>query len=191
MEHSDLRSRLMAGERLLWEGRPTSGLLLTAQDSFLIPFTFVWLALAVSWTFIATSAGAPSFFTLWGSVFIAIGLFFAAGRFLLDARVRARTSYALTDQRILIVRIGMLSNFISIDLGRLPELRLIGEDRPRGTIRFGGAASWVSNLRHVGNWVPSLDPTPQFLGIEAAPRVFNLILEASRRTQHASPSTAT
>lgn len=182
MARSDLRSRLMAGEHLLWEGRPTSGLLLTAQDSFLIPFTFMWLAFAVFWTFSATSGGAPGFFTLWGSMFVAIGLFMAVGRFVLDAWLRDRTSYAVTDQRILIVRTGLLSNFTSIDLGRLPEVRLIGEDKPRGTIRFGAAAS-VFDRRHMGSWAPSLDPIPQFLGIEAAPRVFNLILEASRKAR--------
>ncbi len=34
--------RLERGERLLWTGQPAQGLLLTAANGFLIPFSLVW-----------------------------------------------------------------------------------------------------------------------------------------------------
>src|SRR5262249_45574969 len=121
----------------------------------------------------------------WGSMFVAVGLFMALGRFALDAWLRARTSYAVTDKRILIARAGPFSHFTSLDLDRLPDVNLDGAGRARGTIRFGQPA--FSN-RSLSGWAPSPDPTPQFLAIEDASRVFDLIMNASRKARMTVPS---
>jgi hypothetical protein len=43
------RRHLMRGERVLWEGRPATGLLLRPIELFLIPFGLFWGGFAVAW----------------------------------------------------------------------------------------------------------------------------------------------
>jgi hypothetical protein len=43
----ELRSHLDSGEKLLWAGRPAQGIVFTRQDWFFIPFSAVWLGIAV------------------------------------------------------------------------------------------------------------------------------------------------
>ena len=145
---------------------------------FLIPFSLLWCGFAIFWTFMATRQGAPIFFYAWGGMFICIGLFFVFGRFALDAWLRRRISYAVTDKRILIMRSAPFSNFTSIDLERLPDIQLTGEGAKRGNLRFGTAASFFGNQRMSG-WSPALDPVPQFLGIEDPSKVFDIVTKAS------------
>lgn len=172
----------MPGERILWSGAPGRGLVLTPWDAFLIPFSILWTSFIVVWMSSVVVTGAPLFFVLWGIPFILVGLFATVGRFALDAWFRGAASYAVTDQRILIARRGPLSAFTALDLDRLPELRLTGEGRPRGNIRFGAGPSLMAT-GGFSAWMPSLDPTPQFTHIEQADRVFALITDASRKAR--------
>ncbi|MBD9624792.1 PH domain-containing protein [Ensifer sp. ENS06] len=179
MSGLEIRTKLMPGERVLWEGSPAQGILFTSRDALLIPFSTVWLSFTLFWLWTAISNGAPVFFRLWGTMFLAIGLFIFAGRFAVDAWLRKRTVYAVTDQRVLIVRKGPFASFTSIGLDRLPEINLIGDGGARGDIRFGPTAS-LSGDRAMSAWVPSLDQTPQFLGIAAPSSVFDVLMQASR-----------
>ena len=176
--------RLLPGERILWSEQPQQGLLLTARDIFLIPFSLAWCGFAVFWTFMVTSTSvsdanpAGGFFILWGLMFVVIGLYFVAGRFVVDAWVRRGLYYAVTDQRILIARGSPFARFTVLSLAKLPDVDLKEGGNGRGTIRFGQPAAVWGN-RGMSSWSPALDPTPQFLGIEDARRVFDLI----QRTQ--------
>jgi len=178
MDVGIFQRRLLPRERILWTGAPAQGLLLTGRDMLLIPFSLIWCGFAIFWTYSATRQGAPLFFKAWGGMFICIGLFLVFGRFAVDAWLRRRISYAVTDKRILIVRSAPFSNFTSIDLERLPDIQLTGEGAKRGNLRFGAAASFLGNQR-MGGWSPALDPVPQFLGIEEPSKVFDLITKAS------------
>lgn len=107
MDTTDLTERLLAGERLVWSGRPAQGLLLTSRDALLIPFSLMWGGFAVFWeTTVLTQPQAPGLFGLWGVPFVLIALYLVAGRFLLDAWIRAGMLYAVTNKRILISRSG-------------------------------------------------------------------------------------
>ena len=44
------RGRLLAGERVMWSGRPARGVMFTARDIFLVPFSVVWVGFAIFWT---------------------------------------------------------------------------------------------------------------------------------------------
>jgi hypothetical protein len=178
MNSSRIDGYLERDERVLWKGRPAAGVILTAFDLFRVPFSIVWCAFAVFWTFMASQGGAPIFFTLWGCMFVAFGLFFVFGRLLVDAWLRGNTAYALTDQRILISRAGPFASFTSLDLRRLPPIKLSEGANSRGTIRFGEAATMFGgNGFHI--WLPALDPTPQFQAVENARSVFQQIQKAS------------
>jgi hypothetical protein len=175
------QGRLLAGERLVWSGRPSRGIVVTSRDIFLVPFSLIWCGFAVFWTFGATSAGAPSFFTLWGVMFVCVGLYFVFGRFIADAWVRTDMRYAVTDQRILIARPAPFARFTVISLSHLPNVDLVESTGDRGTIRFGEMQSLWSN-RGFSSWSPAFDPTPQFIAIADVRRVFDLIQSSNART---------
>jgi len=175
------KSHLMADERILWTGRPGQGLILTSQDMFLIPFSLLWCGFAVFWTFGATGEAVPLFFTLWGMMFVCVGLYFVAGRFIVDAWVRRGMRYALTNRRILISRPAPFNKFTALNLAQLPAVDLDPRSRGRGTIRFSQATTGWGG-RGFSNWSPSFDPTPQFIAIDDAHRIFDLVERSKQKT---------
>src|ERR1700755_2988864 len=121
--------RLLPGERILWAGAPPSGLLLTGRDGYQIPFSLVWCGFIVFWMWGATAPVRlhPSnnpmwFFPLFGLPFVLVGLYMIAGRFVIDAWIRGRTSYAVTNQRVLVLRTAPTFKFTTYAIDRLPEL---------------------------------------------------------------------
>jgi hypothetical protein len=177
------RPRLLPGERLLWAGRPKTGLLLTAADAFLIPFSLLWGGFAIFWNVSVWSIRAPTFFRLWGMPFLAVGLYMIAGRFLHGAWLRGRTIYALTDRRILFLRAGPAEHFRSIDLDYIPQLELEETRRGLGTITFDdrGSSPWSHFGRRGGrSWVPELQGD-RFLAIAQPRDVYELIRRETER----------
>ena len=174
---------LMPGEAMIWSDRPAQGILLAPRDTFLIPFSLLWGGFAIFWEMTALSSEDPMPFALFGVPFVLIGMFLIIGRFLLDAWLRTKIVYALTDRRILILRRGFWPSFDAMSLDRLPEAGLRERANGRGTIRFGAQAPlWVSQRAGFGSWIASLDPTPQFLDIADARRVFAALQQRSHRT---------
>src|SRR6185436_18707629 len=94
---------LLSTERVLWTGRPPTGILFRKADGLLIPFSLLWGGFAVFWEYTAYNSGAPPFFLLFGGVFVIIGLFLVFGRFVYDMWVRENTVYAITNERVLIL----------------------------------------------------------------------------------------
>jgi hypothetical protein len=179
VNRADLPLRLLDGERIVWSGCPARGVLFTARDWFLIPFSIFWCGFAIFWEATVLRSKAPGFFAFWGVPFIVVGLYLTVGRFGFDAWLRRCTQYAVTNRRIVIVRTGAFPKLTSVGLDRLPDLQLTERPDGSGTIRFGpsqpiwGTAAW-------GAWSPSTDPTPQFIGIENAQQVFDRIQRAAR-----------
>jgi len=182
MDHGFQRF-LVTGEHLLWTGRPRTGIVFRVVDWVLIPFSLIWTAFAVSWNWAVWSTGAPLAFKLFGLPFLLAGLYFVAGRFVLDAWARATTSYAVTNHRVLISeRKG--GNLRSLEIGSLPSLELNERKDGSGTIRFGplaGLAMWGYLM-----WRPSLDSTPSFFRIPDARSVYTLIRDQLSRIRSKS-----
>jgi len=182
VNESDFTGRLTRGEKLIWWGQPQRGLLVTSSDWLLVPFSLVWGGFAIFWEAGVLRVGhwpETYLMAVFGLPFVLIGLYLIFGRFIVDAWMRDRTGYALTDKRILILRTGPFAKFSAINLDQLPDATLSETSGGRGTIRFGttgifrgrGNASW-------GGWTPSVDAT-QFIGIEDARRVFDRIQQLS------------
>ncbi len=177
MDSEAITSRLLRGERIVWSGRPGQGLILVPRDLILIPFSLAWCGFAVFWTVEATSSGAPGFFDLWGGMFVCVGLYCVFGRFAFDAWIRRGIHYAVTDRRVLIVRSRPFPKFTAIAIDPRSDISLDERSHGRGTIRFGEKTSpW--NNPGMGGWAPALDPTPQFIVIDDARRVFDLIQQS-------------
>lgn len=100
----DVEHLLQPGERLLWQGCPDPGVVFARQDLFLIPFSVLWCAFAALWE--ASAVAARTWVgALFGAPLVAFGLYLVAGRFLYKWRDRRRTRYAVTDQRVLVLRL--------------------------------------------------------------------------------------
>ena len=176
-EEDAFAGRLLPGERIVWAGRPRTGVMFTARDAFLVPFSVLWVGFAIFWTAMAASTRAGVGFTLYGLLFVTIGLVVMGGRFFADAWLRRGTRYALTDRRVLISRPRPFGDFTAIALDRLPDARLTEQKDGRGTIRFGQRASLFAG-GGFSTWAPALDATPQFLAINEARRIFDLVQHA-------------
>jgi hypothetical protein len=172
VDEDTFKARLLPGEIIAWSGRPADGLMFRPADLFLIPFSVFWVGFVVVWTVAAASAAGP--FAAFGLLFVLAGLTMMGGRFWLDAWLRARTRYAVTDRRILISRPSPFGEFVAIALDRLADARLSEGKDGRGSIRFGQAPPLFAGTGF-GTWAPALDPTPQFIAITDARRVFDLI----------------
>jgi hypothetical protein len=183
MTTPDLHDRLQSGERLIWSGAPAQGFLLTSQDWYLIPFSFLWGGFAIFWEFMAVTQPKTPIAGLWGIPFVLLGLYLIVGRFLIDAWVRSGISYAVTNKRILIQRSPPFSNFTAMAIDHLPDLSLTERADGRGTIRFGQGVA--VGRRGISSWTPSLAAIPQFIGIENARSVFDQIQSAAASSTRA------
>ena len=124
---SDLRS----GESVIWAGRP-GGRLVSSRDAYIIPFSLLWCGFAIFWETAALSSGAGPF-PVFGIPFVLIGLYFVVGRFIVKARLRRQTIYAVTNERVLVKQGETLR---SMPLDGLPSVDVTSRGG-RGDIFFG------------------------------------------------------
>lgn len=175
MQTDAFRGLLLKGEKIIWWGQPAQGFLFTSRDWFMVPFSLLFAGFAFFWeSTVLTVRNSPTIMKLWGVPFLLAGLYFVIGRFLVDAWARRGITYAVTDKRILIHRSAPFAKFTALTFDQLPCVNLTERSNGRGTIRFGQDQPAWSN-RGFSGWSPALDPTPQFLAIEDARRVFDHI----------------
>jgi hypothetical protein len=144
----DLQGYLGPGEKLLWSGQPEAGLKLRGSDAIVIPFSLLWAGFAVFWEYSVLSTNGPVFFQLWGIPFVLVGLYMVVGRFFVDAWVRARTAYAVTDQRIFILS-GFSRSLTSLTLRTLPEVTVTERSDGSGMISFGPVLSVLPGFEFI------------------------------------------
>jgi len=172
-----IASQLGSGERILWSGRPHQGLMLRPSDAYLIPFSLLWCGFVIIWEANVVGGKAPVFFALWGIPFVLVGLYFVFGRFLADARQRAKTFYALTNQRVIIVS-GVFSRQVkSLNLRTLSDMSLSERSNGSGTISFGSPPPWWAAS---GMYWPGMSgqSVPSFESIENPRSVYERIRSA-------------
>jgi hypothetical protein len=179
-----LRSHLAANEKLLWCGRPLSGLRLRASDGYAIPFSLMWAGFAIFWELSVFKTGAPAFFKLWGIPFVLVGLYLIIGRFFVEAWLRSRTYYALTNERAIIVTDHVGQTVKSLPLRTLSDVMLIERRDRSGSIALGRTATgWVASGWIGSNRYPS---PPAFDLIENVGEVFTLLLRAQTNAMKVS-----
>lgn len=182
-------------EKLLWCGRPLGGFRLRPADAAMVPFGLFFLTfsifLVVSAAWGASNAGGPgglfAVFPLFGLPFVAVGFYMAFGRFFVDARVRSRTWYALTEQRIIVVSGLFATTTRSVDLSGIAEVVLREKRDGSGSIQFlrVGVDGHGDGQQASGVQTAQTKAVPAFELIENAREVYRLAREAQRLACHA------
>lgn len=154
------------------------GIIFRPIDILLMPFSLLWGGFALFWNINVWSTDAPLLFKIFGLPFLAAGLYVTVGRFWFDAKAMKSVRYFVTDRRVLIAkREG--SSIESLDLKRLPTLKLNERSDGSGTIKFGNSSSIFGGMNGFGIWQVSLDPEPQFFRIPDVRRVYEIIIKRS------------
>jgi hypothetical protein len=135
--HEEARSvataQLRSGESLYWAGRSDPSVVFTPADGFLIPFSIVWCGFAVFWEVAAATEGAPVPMVAFGAVFVLVGLYIVAGRFILKRHRKRTTTYAITDRRAVVIT-GRTSR--ETPIGRTDRTLHWSRDRSHCTVRW-------------------------------------------------------
>ena len=176
-----LRTFLHDGEEVLWTGRPYSGapyrppLSGVISSLFVVCFSLFWMALAAT--------GSP-FFALFGTPFLAIGLYTFATVVFGAKRQMARTLYAVTDRRAIILtenRRGtecteyVFSRMQSVRMDRVQGN--VGCIRFRDDIPYGGVNYRVATTRYHVPASSGNELRMAFLMIDNVHTVYRLISE--------------
>lgn len=177
----DIRRELAPLEQVLWSGRPKQGIFLRGADAFQIPFSVLWCGFALFWESGVARTG-NAFFMLWGVPFVAIGLYMVFGRFIVEARQRARTCYAVTGRRVLIVSGIFARSVKSLELKGLADLTFSEGRDGRGSIVFGPETGLAGMFGGASSWPGSrTQAAPRFDLIEDARAVHRIIRDAIAR----------
>ena len=132
-----IQGAMSAGETLLWAGKPTSGFRFLPYDWFVVPIVLFWMGIPifiVGTTPPSQSGGPPAWFFV---PFLMIGSFLLVGRYAVDAWVRSRTYYGITDHSVVIVQRAFRENTQFLDLRSLNAMTLTLRRDGTGVILFG------------------------------------------------------
>ncbi|HEX3601551.1 MAG TPA: PH domain-containing protein [Lacipirellulaceae bacterium] len=181
-----IRRELDPSEQLLWFGQPAQGFILRSSDAFLVPFSIIWGGFAIFWEVSVVSEGAPLDFAIFGVPFVLMGLYIMFGRFWVDARQRANTTFGVTPERIIIIS-GLFSRHVkSINLDTLSDLSITEKANGVGTISFGNIPFWA--WIYGGAAWPGLgfQAVPQFELIPNARSTYEIVRAAQRATKRSA-----
>jgi hypothetical protein len=173
-----LRRELRPRERLLWSGMPKQGFVFRGIDAFIVPFMLLWMALPGFELVEALASGRQSFLMIIYPFILLVGLYFLVGRHIVDAKMRSRTFYGVTNTRVLLLSGLWNRRTASLDLAGRYDITLTESRGRRGSILFGsdewpGATMYGYGLPWMTRYM-----APRFDLIADARRVYDLILRA-------------
>jgi len=176
---SELQQHLDSNEKLIWSGQPKKGVIFRTADIFLIPFSLLWCGFAIFWFTTALRSGAPFIFAMFGIPFVVVGLIFVFGRFIIDAKMREKTVYGLTADRI-IIKAGIFKKSVkSLNIKTLSDIEFDEKGDGSGTIRIGPRnimMSWMNGME----WWPGYKYGPSIDLIPEVRKVYQKIIELQR-----------
>jgi hypothetical protein len=179
-------AELLPGETIEWTGRPNPSVVFHREDWFVVPFSILWGGFAMFWLLTASGMwgmwNRPEqqlhyFGVVWGTPFVLIGQYMIWGRFLYQRWENARTYYALTERRALIVRNGFRSRTcMSAYFGDLAMIDKFARSDGIGSISFGAPLT--------GRWMRTRGSAPRcptFDDVDDADSVYRVAMRLKDR----------
>lgn len=161
----DWSRELNQGEKLLWSGQPPQGIRFRWTDLFFVPFGLVFMTIPLVGVIAAVNEQGPEslFVLLFVTPFVLVGGFVAFGRFIVEKKQRAKTFYAITNERLLI-RSGLWRTLLkSLDLVNLSDITFTEYGNGGGRITLG-SVPWMFAMQSqmdpfgmMGQMVPTLE----------------------------------
>ena len=174
-----LKPNLSSGEKLIWTGKPKTGIVFRSSDAFMIPFSLLWGGFALFWESSVIATRAPFFFKLWGIPLILVGLYLTIGRLFVDAKKRENTIYGITPDRI-IIESGIFSRDIqSLNIRTLSDITVNQKADNSGTITLGPTDIRYSMMQGM-EW-PGAKQPPRLEFIDDVKSVYDKIIELQRQ----------
>jgi hypothetical protein len=139
-------AHLVAGEKILWVGRPDPAKIFSKSDRFAIPFSLMWGGFALFWEATVILSGG-GFFILWGIPFVAIGLHMMVGRFFYKTRLKRRTWFAVTNNRV--VKLERRASGDTVDALFIDAIPAVNRDVSAdgsGSVNFGTRSRWQAEF---------------------------------------------
>jgi uncharacterized membrane protein YfcA len=122
-------------------------------------------------------------FPLFGIPFVLVGLYMIFGRFIVDARRRARTFYGVTDERIVIVS-GLFSEKVkSLNLQTLSDLSMSQRRDGTGTVTFGATHPFAGFLAGTSWPGAGSYAAPSFELLSDVAEVYKIIRDAQTKSE--------
>ena len=158
---SVIQTELTPDERIHWVGKPDPSVIFASSDLFAIPFSLMWGGFAIFWEYNAISipskmhtGGNPGsyfgyIFPLWGIPFVGMGLYMIFGRFFYKAWKKTKTTYAVTNKRVIVVTQGFSQQVQAQFLDQIPQISKSTGSNGVGSLTFGnlGFGGMYANSR--------------------------------------------
>jgi hypothetical protein len=195
---TQFQAELSTGENLLWTGMPNPEVIFHSDDWYLIPFSLLWGGFAIFWEAgvlgywgNGAKGGISTFMALWGIPFIVAGQYFIWGRFLVDAWLKRRTYYAVTNRRVLVLQDGWKRKTSSIYISSIPTVER--EGLTQGTLWFGPKFPVIAGrgqkTRSMSRF--AIGDVPVFADIDDLESVYRLVLDMRDRAEQTKATALT
>jgi hypothetical protein len=111
----------------------------------------MWGGFAIVWETLAIGSGNV-FPMIWGIPFVAIGLYFIFGRFIYKASRKRRTTYAVTDKRVLEIVRGLQGgeSVNATYLSAIPAISTSTTSGGYGSVEFGAGSPRYARYGNTG-----------------------------------------
>ena len=171
---NELQLHLRSDEKLIWTGKPRTGIIFRQSDYALIPFSLFICGFAYVW--VSKALQASPMFALFGIPLVFGAFHTTIGRFLADARIRKYTRYGITNDRV-IIKLG--NDLKSLNINSLPELTISENNDGSGTIMLGPTGI-AYNYSH-GMQGPGAIQPPHLDCIDNVKEVYDLLVKLQRQ----------
>lgn len=135
--NNEFQRFLQEDEELIWTGKPNPNFNKMTGRFITIPFGIFFLGFALFWTI--SASGFSVIFSLFGIPFIFVGIFILFGLPIFQKSMKNKTSYAITNKRIIIYKRTFNESINEIRLQNISSMNLVNYNNEVGTIYFNGA----------------------------------------------------
>lgn len=175
---------LLAGETILWSGRPSTKVIFHSEDLLLIPFTLIWGGgvTAMAYKIFRDGRLSGSVPDLMLIVFVIVGQYIIWGRFFFAHWKKKRIFYAITNRRVVVVADTTRRKVVSSFIDTLQTLSKDASSENRGTVRFGASEPiWFRGMAIMDSM--RVEDVPVFRDIEDVDSVYRLVYELREKAR--------